>query len=286
MKANNEMRKTAIELRLQGLSTRQIAGELGIRMNSTLQGWLVGTPPPEWTRRPQAKDAERERAREMRRDGSSYAEIATALGVSKSSVSLWVRDLPHQEKLLFPDDPRRAGAERYFARRRRETFIERQNEKLVWANEIGELTDRELLIAGAVAYWAEGSKAKPWRPTESMIFTNSDPDMIKLFLSWLDLVGVERAQVHFRVAIHESAVVAAAESFWADAVDRSVGSFRRATIKKHTPKTVRLNTGDGYHGCLVVRVLGCASLYRRMEGIWWAVAASSRINLRSISRLE
>ena len=279
MKANDEMRKAAIVLRLQGLSTRQIAGELGIRMNSTLQGWLVGTPPPEWTKRPQAKDAERERAREMRRDGCSYAEIATALGVSKSSVSLWVRDLPHQERLLFSDDPRRAGAERYFAHRRRAMFIERQNQKLSWANEIGELSDRELLIAGAVAYWAEGAKSKPWRPTESMIFTNSDPDMIKLFLAWLDRIGVERTQVHFRVAIHESADVAAAESFWADVVECSASSFRRATIKRHTPKTVRHNTGESYRGCLVVRVLGCASLYRRMEGIWWAVAASVRKEL-------
>jgi len=125
MRANDEVRRAAIALRLQGLSTRQIAGKLGIRMNSTLQGWLVGTPPPEWTKRPKAKDAEREQARVLRRDGSSYGEIAAVLGVSKSSVSLWVRDLPHQEKLLFSDDQRRVGAERYFARRRRETFIER-----------------------------------------------------------------------------------------------------------------------------------------------------------------
>jgi hypothetical protein len=127
-----------------------------------------------------------------------------------------------------------------------------------------------------VAYWAEGCKSKPWRPSESMVFTNSDPGMIKLFLAWLDVICVDRTQVHFRVSIHESADLAAAESFWADVVESSPGAFRRATIKRHTPKTVRHNTGDLYHGCLVVRVLGCAALYRRMEGIWWAVAASAR----------
>src|SRR5687767_15554406 len=83
-------------------------------------------------------------------------------GVSKSSVSLWVRDVPYQERLRLSDDARRTGADRYFAERRRVVFVERQNEKLGWATEIGELTDRELLIAGAVGYWAEGAKSKPW----------------------------------------------------------------------------------------------------------------------------
>jgi hypothetical protein len=215
----------------------------------------------------------------MRLAGASYPEIVAALGVSKGSVSLWVRDVPYQEKLRLSDDARRAGAERYFAERRRTMFIARQNEKLAWASEIGELTDRELLIAGAVAYWAEGSKAKPWRPAESMIFTNSDPGMIKLFLAWLDLLGVDRTTVHFRVAIHESADVAAAEEFWAGVVQSPVESFRRATIKRHTPKTVRHNTGASYHGCLAVRVLSCTSLYRQTEGTWWAVVESARRRL-------
>lgn len=58
-------------------------------------------------------------------------------------------------------------------------FIERQNEKLLWANEIGPLTRRELKIAGAVAYWAEGSKSKPWRTKEVVAFVNSDAFMIR-----------------------------------------------------------------------------------------------------------
>ena len=96
----------------------------------------------------------------MRLAGASYPEIVAALGVSKGSVSLWVRDVPHQERLRLSDDARRTGAERYFAERRRVVFIERLNEKLGWANKIGDLTERELLIAGAVAYWAEGAQSR------------------------------------------------------------------------------------------------------------------------------
>lgn len=49
------------------------------------------------------KDGEREQARELRRAGWSLLAIARELGVAKSSVSLWVRDLPRPNPV-----PRRA----------------------------------------------------------------------------------------------------------------------------------------------------------------------------------
>jgi len=47
--------------------------------------------------------------------------------------------------------------------------------------------------------------------------------------------------------------------------------FHTPTLKRHNPKTVRWNTGDGYHGCLRIDVRQSADLYRRIEG--WARAA-------------
>ena len=47
-----------------------------------------------------------ERARVLRAEGQTLLDIATALGVSKSSVSLWVRDVP------FTPSPRRTGPKR------------------------------------------------------------------------------------------------------------------------------------------------------------------------------
>ena len=88
-----QLREEAIALRLAGKSVREIKDALGPVGKRTLSAALKGTPPAEWTRRPNAKDDLREKARELRTQGRSYNEIATELGVSKSSVSLWVRDL-------------------------------------------------------------------------------------------------------------------------------------------------------------------------------------------------
>jgi DNA-binding CsgD family transcriptional regulator len=89
-----QLRERAIALRRAGKSVRQIKQLLGPVGNRKLHDALRGEPPPEWTRRPNAKDDLRAEARELRRQGLDYAEIVRRLGVSKSSVSLWVRDLP------------------------------------------------------------------------------------------------------------------------------------------------------------------------------------------------
>jgi len=72
--------------------------------NSTLHDALRGVPPPDWTRRPNAKDDRHAQARELRTKGLSYNEIAARLGVSKSSVSLWVRDLPRHPRLSYEEN--------------------------------------------------------------------------------------------------------------------------------------------------------------------------------------
>lgn len=92
--ATEGTKRRARELRMAGLSVAQIAEEMGLRSHSMIWRWVADLPVPEWTRRPRAKDELRARARELRAQGANYAEIASILGVSKSSVSLWVRDLP------------------------------------------------------------------------------------------------------------------------------------------------------------------------------------------------
>lgn len=238
-----------------------------------MQDWVRGVSPPAWTRRPRAKDRERQRARALRAEGRTYGEIARELSVSKSSVSLWTRDLDHPEPTPAGVDARRAGLRRYFAQRRVREAAARETEVRAATGVIGELTDREVLIAGAVAYWAEGTKSKPWRPAERVTFTNSDLDMVRLFLVFLGLLGVADDRVRLRLAIHESADIATATRFWSDGLGVPPTAFQRPTLKRSPLQPGRRNVDDGYHGCLVVGVLHSSSEYRRIAGMWAAVGA-------------
>jgi transposase len=173
----DRLREQAVMLRRQGKSLRQIKEILGPMSNVTLHDALKGEPPPEWTRRPKAKDELRARARELRTGGMSYAGIAAALGVAKSSVSYWVRDMPRPARLSYEECRKRSaeGAHRYWAAERPARAAQRAAAREAAAAEIGNLTARELLIAGAIAYWCEGSKTKPQRRIDRVVFINSDP---------------------------------------------------------------------------------------------------------------
>ncbi|NEC89632.1 hypothetical protein [Streptomyces sp. SID12501] len=268
------LRERAVELRREGLSLRQIRDELQVHNKDVLQRLVEGEPPPEWTKRPRARDDLRERARELRKQGWTYNRIQAELGCSKSSVSLWVRDLPHPAPKCTPEEQRErmnAGLARLQASRQQE----REATKQAAATAVGGLSDRELFLTGVALYWAEGTKDKPHARRECVEFVNSDPGMISVFLAWLDLLEVSRERLHCRVMIHESADVAAAEHHWAGLIGIDPSALGRTILKKHNPTTVRKNTGGSYRGCLGIRVRQGADLYRRIEGAWYGIVVGA-----------
>jgi hypothetical protein len=272
----DRLREQAVRLRRQGKSLSQIKQVLGPVSNATLHDALRGEPPPDWTRRPNAKDALRAQARGLRAQGADYADIATALGVAKSSVSLWVRDLPRPPRLSYAECRRRSaeGVERYWAAERSAREANRAAARDAAAAQIGDLTDRELLIAGAIAYWCEGTKSKPHRRSERVIFMNSDPSLIRFFLRFLAATATAPEDLAFRVYIHENADCRSAELFWLEVTGAKPEQFHRPALKRHLPKTERKNVGKNYHGCLRIEVNRSSGLYRKIEG--WAKAVMNR----------
>ncbi|MGW1076222.1 hypothetical protein [Streptomyces sp. NPDC002537] len=224
----------------------------------------------------QAKTELRARARELRLAGRTYDEIVTELGVAKSSVSLWVRDLPKPQKTA--EQMRAMNEARWVPHRREQAFMRRQT-KIDAAHEIGRMTDRELFLLGVGLYWSEGAKSKPYALRERAVFINSDPGMIQVYLAWLALLGVEADRLQYRVMIHESADVASAENYWAELIGVDLAAFSRTTLKRHNPETVRKNVGEDYRGCLVVSVRKSADLYRRIEGWWYGIVLGARATI-------
>ncbi|MEU8841462.1 hypothetical protein AB0D97_20400 [Streptomyces roseus] len=268
------LREQAVALRREGLSRRQIRDRLHVHNNDILNRLLDGEPAPEWTKRPNAKDDLRAGARELRLRGMTYDQIQVELGCSKSSISLWVRDLPKPERRRSPEEAS-AVAKRGWERTLQLREAERCRTKQEAATEIGDLSDRELFILGVGLYWSEGSKDKPYERRERAVFVNSDPDMISVYLAWLRLLGVGDDQVRYFLMIHESADVAEAERFWAEHAGADPSRFTKTTLKRHNPTTQRRNTGEKYRGCLAVRVLKSADLYRRIEGWWCGIVGAA-----------
>ncbi|GAA4949121.1 hypothetical protein GCM10023205_06790 [Yinghuangia aomiensis] len=220
-----------------------------------------------------AKTDDQARARALRLQGKTYDDIALELGVSKSSVSLWVRDLPRPRR--SPEDLKR-HMDMMRGVRNANLDRTRARNRDVAQSEIEPFTERDLLVAGVALYWAEGTKSKPWRRSENVVFINSDPGVITVFMAWLRMLGIVPADCSFRVSIHETADVAGAQHYWAALIGIDAADFMTPVLKKHNPKTVRYNTGDGYKGCLIVRVKKGAQVYQRIEGWWTGIVEATR----------
>jgi hypothetical protein len=246
----------------------------------TMAAWLWDEPTPEWTRRPRAKDDLRAQAVTLRQDGQTVPQIAEALGVSKSTAYLWVKHLPLDEtseraQQRRSEHSRRVSETRWEPlRRKRDADRAATNQaRALW---VGELSDREVELLGAVAYWCEGCKAKPWRPNRCQVtFINSDPVLIRLFIRFLEQMGVDRMRINYRVSIHESADAEAAGRWWAGVADVPFEIFRRPTLKTHNPSTVRYNIGDPYRGCLIVDVPKSRELYWKIEGMMQGISSAT-----------
>jgi DNA-binding transcriptional MerR regulator len=266
---HEEKRYRARQLRILGFSTTAIARMLAVRSHRTIADWVQGIPVPEWTKRPNAKDDLREVARAMRLEGRSYREIRAMVPVSKSTLSLWLKDVPisEEQKALLNQRQIDGRDRRATALRARRLATERRIAGEA-ALEIGHLSARELFIAGVILYWSEGAKQKPWRAASSVKFINSDVGLFHLYLAWLRLLDIPIERLTASVSIHETANAEEAQRYWSNISGIPEGQFRKAAIKRHKPKTNRKNTGAEYHGCLIITVRSGTDLYRHIAG-WY-----------------
>jgi hypothetical protein len=128
------------------------------------------------------KTRERDIARKLRsEDGLPINEISRRVSVSKSSVSLWVRDIeltPQQEEALRAKNPaynRQLSGWRQNAAKHRAKRMAAQESGRTLAQR-----SEPLHLAGCMLYWAEGSKRR-----NQLCFSNSDPEMVKFFVAFL-----------------------------------------------------------------------------------------------------
>jgi hypothetical protein len=204
---------------------------------------------------------EREEARELRAQAWTLQAIATELGVSKSSVSLWVRDVE------FTPNPRRRtrGPRPSSLHTRKLAEIERLDRE--GAALVGRMTDREFLLAGAALYWGEGFKR------DGLVgMANTDPHVLVLFVAWLRrFFEIDESRLRVRAYLHDGLDLEAAEASWSAVLDIPRHQFRRAYRAVADPSR---RTAKHVLGCPAV-TYSCSTTHRRVMGIVRALSCIS-----------
>jgi AcrR family transcriptional regulator len=165
------------------------------------------------------KTAEREWARRLRREeGRSVKEITKLVGVSRSSVSLWVRDieLTEAQKQALRDRNPAFNAWLNGSAARSAHFRDLRRGYQERGRELARAGD-EFHAAGCMLYWAEGDKNG-----RRVALSNADPEVLRFFLSFLRKyfeVENERVRLRCNLFADHLARQREVEQFWLDLLD-------------------------------------------------------------------
>ncbi|TSC52605.1 MAG: hypothetical protein LiPW39_558 [Parcubacteria group bacterium LiPW_39] len=217
-----------------------------------------------------SKTKEKSSAIALRKKGLSYNEILKLVPVSKSTLSLWLRDvgLAKKQKQRLSEKRRLAQIKAQQACRAKRVKITEEI-KSIAKGEVGLLNERELWLIGAALYWAEGSKQKANNVSARVAFSNSDPQMLKLFLEWLRrCCKILPQDIIFSIYLHETATERKSEiqRYWAETTGFPLNQFNKIVWKKNKINTRRKNIGENYYGLLRITVHKSTNLNRKIAG--------------------
>ncbi len=217
------------------------------------------------------KEEEKRKAIAMRKKGKTYSEILSVIPVAKSTLTLWLHNVGmaiHQKQRIT--DARIAGQKRgALAKHNIRVALQK---KIINAakSEIGSISKRELFLMGVILYWAEGSKEKEWYPGSRLIFSNMDPNMIRVFLKWLtDIAKVPKNMIGFQIYFHKDHKRRVEEviTYWQKVTGFPRESLEKVYFKTNKIKTTnRRNIGDQYYGLLRIIVGRSSGLVRKVAG--------------------
>ncbi|MCA9355587.1 hypothetical protein KC865_03520 [Candidatus Kaiserbacteria bacterium] len=207
---------------------------------------------------------EKEKAIALRKKGLSYNEILKQVPVAKSSLSLWLKDLPL------------TVAEKRYLRKRCDTNISQGRIKAATAHhdnklkrdgeiikaaqtEFSSLATDPLFHVGIALYWAEGAKR-----SNAFQFVNSDPDMIFIMLEWIQrFTAYKREELGYRLYVHKPYAHLGYERVWAKKLQVSLSQFKKTVIK---PTSRGHKKRPNYEGCLRIEVPRSTALFLQITG--------------------
>jgi transposase-like protein len=212
----------------------------------------------------------------LRRAGHSVKEICRMLGVAKSSVSVWVRDIELTEeqrlalKKHYPGYPGQHAGSQAVAAKYRELRRQYQEEGRAKARE-----GDPLHLAGCMLYWGEGAKNR-----NSLKFATSDADMLSFYINFLrKSLRVEDSRIVIRIICYlgNSITKEQIENYWLELLQLPRNRLSKTIVNLQPTSSQQKGRKLLYGTCevathdtpLVQHVLGAIQEYIGIEKPEW-----------------
>lgn len=187
------------------------------------------------------KVIEKEKARILRRKGYSINQIVREAGFTKSSVSLWVRDITLTKEQKKGLSERGRSVESIEKRRENRLFNENKKRQAIVdeaKNDFTNISLEQLKLIGIILYLGEGRKAG----RGSACLANSDPIVIKMMMRFFrEICKVPEEKFRGHIHTFGHADIEITEKYWSKISKIPRGQLYKTYIK---PSSASLQKRD------------------------------------------
>lgn len=198
----------------------------------------------------------------LRKKGYTYNQILEVVPVSKSSVSLWLKDsvlteaemsvLKRRKNTNISRGRIRAAASLRRARESRDKKIFDEAKR-----EFSAHVRNPFFQLGIALYWAEGAKR-----SSAFGFTNSDREMLMVMIHWMrEFLGCSEEEIRLRVFTHKSFAHERHEEVWSRWLEIPLERFGKTVYKS---QGLMVKKRPNYTGCVRVE-LGKVRYFRKIS---------------------
>lgn len=216
-----------------------------------------------------SKPSEKKHAIALRRKGFSIKDIAEKVGVSRGSVSVWVRDISLsgkqrarlKQKMI---DGGHAGRLAGAAWNKQQRLIRLAKHKENALQKIKKVSTQDLFFLGLGLYWGEGFKSEK----ASAGFSNSDPRVINVMVVWLEqCMNIPRDRLRMQIFISDThrGRAQVIERYWLEVTGLPKSQCAKIIF---LPKTKKFyENKDSYYGVCTIRILKGTEIRDRINSL-------------------
>lgn len=200
-----------------------------------------------------ARLRDREKALALRKQEMSYSQIKKILGVSKSTLSYWLRDYPLSEQRIKELQRMGARQSEQAIERYRETMRQKREKRLTrFYKEQKKLlfpfNKREFFLGGLFLYWGEGKKSD----TTNLSISNTDPAIAKFFIKWLTKsLLIPKEKIKIQLHLYTDMDIKEEINFWSKILNIPLNQFTKPYIKKTSSERINHKGSFGHGTCNV-----------------------------------